>query len=190
MVQEYRDYGVLDVPDNIKTTGLAVLAIAFHPLFRDDFDMRCEGLGSWEGQAAWLVHFRQLEEKPSRLRTYVVNGNNYPVRLKGRAWIGADNLQILHLETDLVRPIPEIRLMTEHTSVSYGPVQFKRNDVDLWLPKNAELYVHFNKRRFHRSESFDHFMLFATDAADKANLPKAGANPSPNPPTDHGTALR
>ncbi len=179
MVQEYRDFGVLDVPGNIKTTGLAVLAIAFHPLFRDDFEMKCEGLGDWDGQAAWLVHFRQLEDKPSRLRTYVVNGNNYPVRLKGRAWIRADNLQITHLETDLVRPIPEIRLMTEHTSVSYGPVQFKRNDIDLWLPKSAELYVHFNKRRFHRSENFDHFMLFATDAAQKAKAPKGDLNPTP-----------
>jgi hypothetical protein len=182
IIQEYRDSagGSLDMPDKITTTGLPVLAIAFHPLFRDDFDMHCEGLGDWDGQPAWLVHFQQIEEKPSRLRRYVVNKNNYPVRLKGRAWIQADNLQIVHLETDLVRPVPEIHLLTEHTSVSYGPVQFKRSGTDLWLPKSAELYVHFAKLRFHRSESFDHFMLFATDAVDKAKFPKA--EPSPIPP--------
>jgi hypothetical protein len=188
-IEEYRDYGELDAPGKIKTSGLAVLAIAFHPLFRDDFEMRCEGLGDWNGQAAWLVHFQQWEQKPSRLRTYVVNGNNYPVRLKGRAWIGADNLQIIHLETDLVRPIPEIRLLTEHTSVSYGPVQFKRSGTDLWLPKSAELYVHFDKRRFHRSESFDHFMLFATDATDKATLPKTASAPPPAT-EEHGPAAQ
>ena len=183
IIQEYRDSagGDLDMPDKITTTGLPVLAIAFHPLFRDDFEMHCEGLGDWSGQPAWLVHFRQIEERPSRLRRYVVNKNNYPVRLKGRAWIQADNLQIVHLETDLVRGIPEINLMTEHTSVTYGPVQFKRRGADLWLPQNAELYVHFAKRRFHRSESFDHFMLFATDAVDKAKLPQAGLSQSPPP---------
>ncbi len=181
-IQEYRDSsgGQLDMPDNITTTGLAVLAIAFHPFFRDDFSMRCEGLGDWQGQPAWLVHFQQIEEKPSRLRRYVVNKNNFPVRLKGRAWIQADNLQIVHLETDLVRPIPEIHLLAEHTSVSYGPVQFKRSNTDLWLPTSAELYVHFAKLRFHRSESFDHFMLFATDAVDKAKLPKSEPTPSPS----------
>jgi tetratricopeptide (TPR) repeat protein len=181
IIQEYRDSagGDLDMPDKITTTGLPVLAIAFHPLFRDDFDMRCEGLGDWNGQPAWLVHFQQIEEKPSRLRRYVVGGNNYPVRLKGRAWIQADNLQIVHLETDLVRGIPEIYLMTEHTSVTYGPVQFKRRGTDLWLPQNAELYVHFAKRRFHRSESFDHFMLFATDAVDKPKLPKTESSQIP-----------
>jgi tetratricopeptide (TPR) repeat protein len=184
IIQEYRDSagGELDMPDKITTTGLPVLAIAFHPLFRDDFDMRCEGLGDWNGQPAWLVHFQQIEEKPSRLRRYVVSGNNYPVRLKGRAWIQADNLQIVHLETDLVRGIPEIYLMSEHTSVTYGPVQFKRRGADLWLPQNAELYVHFAKRRFHRSESFDHFMLFATDAVDKPKLPKTESSQIPPAP--------
>jgi tetratricopeptide (TPR) repeat protein len=177
LVQEYLDAGNLEVPDKIKSNGLALLAIAFHPFFRDDFEMQCEGLGDWDGQAAWLVHFRQVDDKPSRLRSYVVGGNTYPVSLKGRAWIRADNLQILHLETDLVRPIPEIQLMTEHTSISYGPVQFKRGATDLWLPMNADLYVHFAKRRFHRTESFDHFMLFATDAVQKPKTPKANSVP-------------
>ena len=184
MISEYRDSagGDMDMPDHITTSGLPVLAIAFHPFFRDDFDMHCEGLGDWNGQPAWLVHFQQSEEKPSRLRRYVVNGNNFPVQLKGRAWIQADNLQIVHLETDLVRGIPEIQLLNEHTSVSYGPVKFKRNGVDLWLPQSAELYVHMAKRRFHRSESFDHFMLFATDAVDKPKLP-AQASQAPPAPT-------
>jgi len=187
IIEEYRDAGELDMPDKINSTGLAVLAIAFHPLFRDDFEMHCEGLGDWNGQAAWLVHFRQFDEKPPRLRTYVVNRNNYPVRLKGRAWIRADNLQIVHLETDLVRAVPEINLFTEHTSVSYGPVQFKRSGTDLWLPQNAEVYVHLAKRRFHRSESFDHFMLFATDAVDRVKLPNS--DPSHGPSVGQRTAL-
>ncbi len=189
-VQEYRDSGDLDMPDKITTTGLAVLAIAFHPLFREGFEMRCEGLGDWNGQPAWLVHFRQFEDKPSRLRTYVVNGNYYPVRLKGRAWVRADNLQIVHLETDLVRAIPEIHLFTEHTSVSYGPVEFKRSGTDLWLPKSAELYVHFGKRRFYRSESFDHFMLFATEAVDKPKVSKLPTSDAPAVSPDKGSALR
>ncbi len=178
-VDEYRDADNLDMPGQIKTTGLAVLAIAFHPAFRDDFEMHCEGRGDWNGQAAWLVHFRQMDNRPSRLRTYVVNKNNYPVSLKGRAWIGADNLQIVHLETDLVRPLPEIHLMTEHTSVTYGPVRFKNGDTDLWLPTSAELYVHFGKRRFYRSANFDHFMLFATGASEKVKVPNPASSQGP-----------
>ena len=177
IIQEFRDAagGVLDMPEQIVTSGLPVLAVTFHPAFRDGFDMKCEGLGDFNGQAAWLVHFRQRDDKPVMIRTYVVNGNNYPIRLKGRAWISVDSYQVLHLETDLIKPIPEIKLLTEHTTVNYGPVEFKKFNTDLWLPKTADLYVHFSKHRFHRSESFDHFMLWATDAQDKIKAP-------PNPP--------
>lgn len=188
-VQEYRDAGDLEMPDKITTTGLAVLAIAFHPSFRDDFEMRCEGLGDWNGQPSWLVYFKQSEEKPSRLRTYVVGGNNYPVRLKGRAWILADKLQVVHLETDLVRAVPEIRLDVEHTSVNYGPVQFKKHGADLWLPTSAEMYVHFGKHRFRRSESFDHYMLFATDATDKATMPKHTTTDTDKPTNNSGPSM-
>ncbi len=180
LIQEYRDAGNLEMPDKITTTGLPALAIAFHPLFRDDFDMRCEGLGDWQGQPAWLVHFRQSDAKPSRLRSYVVNKVGYPVNLKGRAWILADSFQIAHMETDLVKGIPDVRLMTEHTSVSYGPVQFKKNNAELWLPKTAELYVHLGKARFHRSESFDHFMLFATEATEKPKVPTDNQGSAPS----------
>ena len=178
-IQEYRDAGNLEMPDKITTNGLPILAVAFHPLFRDDFEMRCEGLGDWKGQAAWLVYFRQLDTKPSRLRSYVVNKNYYPVSLKGRAWIAAENYQILHLETDLVKAIPEIHLNTEHTSVSYGPVAFRKHGTDLWLPMSADMYVSWGNRRFHRSENFDHFMLFSTDATDAPKLPKTESSAAP-----------
>lgn len=105
------------------------------------------------------------------------------MRLKGRAWILADKLQVVHLETDLVRAVPEIRLDLEHTSVNYGPVRFKHSGSDLWLPTSADMYVHFGNRRFHRSESFDHYMLFATDATDKAKMPKTNDAPTPTNPS-------
>ena len=115
------------------------------------------------------------------MRSYLVNKVAYPVHLKGRAWVLTDSYDIVHLETDLAAAIPQIRLSTEHTSVTYGPVEFKRAKTDLWLPKSADLYVHLGKRRFHRSESFDHFMLFATDVEEKRTVPKEGsANPSGN----------
>ena len=186
-IEEYREPKSLDTM-SIKTTGLAALAIAFHPVFHDDFGMRCEGLGDWNGQAAWLVYFRQLDNKPSRLRAYLVRGNEYPVYIKGRAWMGADNLQIIHQETDLLRPIPEIGLMTEHTSVSYGPVEFKGHGTNLWLPKTAELYARFKKGSFRRTESFDHFKLFATDAVYKVKPPKS--DPAEGATSNQGPAPR
>jgi len=105
-----------------------------------------------------------------------VNGSVYPVALKGRAWIKADSFQIVRMESELVSPAPEIHLATEHQIVDYGPVAFKKKKEDLWLPHSAELYFNFRNRRYYRRDSFDHFMLFAVDSAEKRNELKPQSN--------------
>lgn len=173
LVDEYRTWKSRgeDFPDHIATRGLPALAFVFHPELRDNFEMKCEGLGSWNGAATWLVHFQQREDKPHHTQEYVVNGHVFPVSVKGRAWIGADNFQIVRLESDLVRPIPEIQLFSQHWSVDYGPVHFIKQNQELWLPKNADLYFDFLKHRYYRRHTYDHFMLFSVDTEEKRKEP-------------------
>jgi tetratricopeptide (TPR) repeat protein len=167
-VDEFRSgrYGVSDLPDQIVTNGLPTLALVFHPDMRDDFQMTCEGLGSLHGQATWLIHFRQREDRPMRVQSYLVGTEVYPVELKGRAWISADNFQILRVESELDKAIPRIQLRSEHQIAEYGPVKFNGKDVELWLPKSAELYLDFGHHLYYRRHSFDHFMLFSVDSTD------------------------
>jgi len=174
MVDEYRTWhsAAEDFPDHIATRGLPALAFVFHPDVRDNFEMKCEGLGTWNGAATWLVHFQQREDKPHHTQEYVVNGRVFPVSVKGRAWIAADTFQIVRLESDLVRPIPEIQLFSQHWSVDYGPVRFTRQNEELWLPTKAELYFDFLKHRYFRRHSFDHFMLFSVETEEKRKEPK------------------
>ena len=180
-VSEYRSErsGLADLPDHIASNGFISLALVFHPSMRDNFQLTCEGLGDWHGQATWLVHFQQRGDRPNRFHSYIVNGSVYPVALKGRAWIKADSFQIVRMESELVSPAPEIHLVTEHQIVDYGPVAFKKKNEDLWLPHSAELYFNFRNRRYYRRHSFDHFMLFAVDSAEKRKEPKAAVEPLP-----------
>jgi tetratricopeptide (TPR) repeat protein len=170
---EYRDlrYGLTDLPDHIVTTGFVTLALIFHPSMRDSFDMACEGLGEWHGQTAWLVHFQQRDDKPNRFADYVVGTQRYPVKLKGRAWITADNLQIVRIESDLAKPLPQ--LSVEHQIANYGPVEFKQQNVQLWLPQAVDIYLELNRHYYYRRHSFDHFMLFSVNSVDKTKMFKS-----------------
>ena len=96
----------------------------------------------------------------------------YPVKLKGRAWISADNFQVVHLESDLVGGVPELRLLLEHVSVDYGPVPFKDRNKELWLPQTAEVHMDFKGHRYRRRHSFSEFYLFAVDVDEKRKEPK------------------
>ena len=72
----------------------------------------------------------------------------------------------------MVSPMPEIELLSEHQVVEYGPIPFGKKNMSLWLPKSAEIYFDFRRRRYYRRHSFDHYMLFAVDSQEKHKPPK------------------
>lgn len=173
---EYRAEKILtlsEFPDHIASTGFAALALIFHPHMRDNFAMTCEGLGDWHGQATWLVHFRQREDRPNRIHSYKIGNQTYPVDLKGRAWITADKFQLVRIESEMINPVPEIRLLSEHEVVEYGPVPFPMKNTSLWLPKSADIYFDFRKHHYYRRHSFDHYMLYSVDSDEKRKEPVA-----------------
>jgi hypothetical protein len=164
-VQEYRSRSPIapQFPDLIATEGTPILVLVFHPAYAPDFDMKCEGLSSWQGRAAWQVRFEQRRDRQNRLSNIVVKSKMYTVRLRGRAWILADSYQVARLETDLADTIPAIHLRLEHMNVEYRPVAFAARHTELWLPASAELFLDFSGRRFYRKHSFTNFTLFSVD---------------------------
>jgi hypothetical protein len=180
-VDEYRNSGgkPAEFPDGVITNGLPALVMVFHPFYAANYEMTCEGLAKWSGAPAWQVHFRQRPDKPVTNHGYRMgrNGPSYPVALKGRAWISADNYQIVRLETDLLKPIPAIRLAAEHTAVEYSSVTFREGNVRLWLPQTAEVFFDWNGRRVHRRHTFNNYMLFAVDEKVRIASPKGAETP-------------
>ncbi len=174
-VDEYRTDKITpaEYPDHIASTGFAALALVFHPDMRDNFTMTCEGLGDWHGQTTWLVHFRQRQDRPNRMHSYRIGDQEYSVDLKGRAWITPDKFQIVRIESEMVNPMPAIRLLSEHEVVEYGPIPFPSKNTSLWLPKSAEIYFDFRKHRYYRRHSFDHYMLYSVDTQEKRKEPVA-----------------
>jgi Tetratricopeptide repeat len=173
-----------DFPDGLQSKGLPALVLIFHPYNVGSFDLTCEGLARRNGRLAWQVHFRQ--SRPNSLRAYKIgiNGPSYPVSLKGRAWIAADSYQIVRLETNLVRPVPEIRLADEHTVIEYGPVRFRERNVDMWLPQSAEVYSDLRGRRFHLRHSFSKYLLFSVDDKQTISTPKVAEETPPKSPSE------
>jgi len=176
-VEEFRTVGSAfgEFPDGLETNGLPALVLIFHPNNAGSFEMTCEGLARWNGRIAWQVHFRQRADKPNTMRSYRMGfeGPLHPVALKGRAWIDAESYQIVRLETDLVAPVPEIRLVADRTAIEYGPVHFRTRNVEMWLPSTAEVYFDWKGRRFHRRHSFSNYLLSAVDEKQRISAPKS-----------------
>ncbi len=157
---------------DISMFGLADLPLVFHPALRNDFHMRCEGLGKWQDRATWLVYFRQRPDRPERIRSYgLSDGSSYSVGIKGRAWISADTYQIVRIEANLMKPLPQVGLGSEEDVIEYGPVPFRRQNTQLWLPTSADIYFYFHHRPFHRHHAFTNYSLFSVSASQKIGRP-------------------
>ena len=175
-----------EFPGWVETNGLPALMLIFHPHEVGNFEVRCEGLARLSTGLAWQIHFRQRPDKPNTIRRYRIGlqGQSYRIDLKGRAWIAADSYQIVRIETQMIAPVPQIRLAADFTAIEYGPVHFQKRNLDMWLPQTAEVYSDWKGRRFHRRHSFNKYMLFSVDDKQIISGPKMVEDKSLKPDPD------
>jgi tetratricopeptide (TPR) repeat protein len=167
---------------HISMFGLADLPLIFHPSLRRDFQMTCEGLGKWEGRATWLVYFRQRPDRPEQIRSYqLLDGSSYTAGLKGRAWIAADTYQIVRIEADLMKAIPQIGLGSEEDVIEYAPVPFRSKNTVLWLPSSADIYYFYDHRPYHRHHTFTDYRLFSVSTSQKIGQPNTSEEKNNQP---------
>ncbi len=168
-LDEYRDgeRGQGGFPGDLATVGITSLMLIFHPYHVKEFEMECEGPTEWNGRVAWKVHFEQRVDRPASMSSLRVGDAVYPILLKGTAWIDTQHYQIVHLETDILRPVPAVRLKTEHQVLDYGPVTFEQKQLQLWLPLEADIYLDVNGKRFHHRHVYSDYRVFSVEMAHK-----------------------
>lgn len=143
--------------------GMPGLALVFHPDFQRDFGWSCQGLGHWDGRPAWIVRFEQLPDHPvAPVMSFETPTGSQLLPLKGLVWLSRKDGHVMHLETDLVKPLNSARLQREHFSVDYRLVRFHSHPVELWLPERVDMYVLYRGHAYHNYSHFSHFELFWT----------------------------
>ena len=173
-VQESRtpERGSRVLPVSIQDVGLPEMALIFLPDFQSDYEMKCEGAAEWNGQLTWVVHFQQRKNRPSHTASFGVKGIAYPAKLKGRAWIAQDSGEVMHLETSLMEAVPAANVRQMYLSIDYAPVQFRTQNVRVWLPQAVDAYGDFGDHRTIVSHTFTNFLLFAVRTDQIIEKPK------------------
>jgi tetratricopeptide (TPR) repeat protein len=182
-VEEFRDGSRESrMVGGVGTSGFAAMAMVFHPSYSGDFEMKCEGQGSWKGEAVWYVRFQQRDDKAPRMRSFTSERGSAALRFKGRAWITANTFQIVRLETDVISPPKELRFEGEHMVIEYAPVTFKERKQSFWLPASVDIYAYVRGRRWHRNHSLSNYVHFAVDTKYKITDPDVPNDPNKPPP--------
>jgi len=177
-VDEYRNspHGARGFDGDIEANLAASLALIFHPSHIDEFAMTCDGPLEWHGEGVWRIDFQQRLDRPATMSAFRVNGQEFTILLKGSAWIDRENDQILHLEADLLQPMPGAGLTMLHQSVDYAPVKFAQHKTTLWLPQVGEVTAEFRGRRLLEHHTYSDFQLFSVDTSQKIDKPADSSN--------------
>ena len=160
--------------------GTAAFALIFHPRLVKNFDFRCEGKADLQGTPAWQLRFEESADPNKSFHQIRIKNSVYQLRFKGRAWVAADNYEVMQLQTDLVAPIPQIDLQVEHLDIAYAPVAFDKRKLQLWLPESASLYIAYHGHRYARLHSFNQFQLFTIGTEQTVKAPQVSTDASPN----------
>jgi hypothetical protein len=177
-VDEYRNGspGMTGFPGHIASTGSAALVLIFHPIHLDEFSMNCEGLLTWHDIPVYVITFQQRLDRPNTMSEFRAGSMSYNIYLKGTAFVDPETFQILHLDTDLLKPIPELTLDVEHQSIDYGPVAFASHNDNLWLPQLADITVRYHNKEFNERHAYSDYRLFLVETGQKISKPTVSAS--------------
>lgn len=175
-VEEYRSAKTQGEPPPLSDTGTAAFALIFHPQKIGNFEFHCEARTEVKGISAWQLRFEESPDPRKSFHQIRIDRSIYQLRFKGRAWIAADDYQILRLQTDLVAPISQIHLQQEHLDITYAPVDFDKRKLRVWLPANASMQIRYRGHSYQRVHNFSHFQLFlvVTEQTVKEPIPGPG----------------
>lgn len=173
-IEEYRLAKTEDDSAHIWDTGTATFALIFHPREIGNFQFRCEARTDLQGVSAWQLSFEESPDPRKSFHQIRIDQSVYQLRFKGRAWIAADDHQILRLQTDLVAPVPQIRLQLEHLDIAYAPVAFDKPKFRVWLPASALMQLKYRGRSYERVHTFKQFQLFLVDTEQTVKDPSPG----------------
>jgi hypothetical protein len=178
VVDEYRGHteGVRSFQGTIEANLSASLVLIFLPAHLEEFEMSCAGPEDWNGHSTWRVHFQQRRDRAATMSDLKVGNNYYSMLLKGFAWIDRENYQIVHLETDLLQAVPELRLEMLHQSVDLGSVTFAKRKATFWLPQVAVITADFQGKRLVERHTYSKFRLFFVDMEQSIGKPASASN--------------
>ena len=162
--------------DFMLTAGFVAGPLIFHPTYQPGSTFRLLGHQKIKGRDAYLIAFAQ---EPGRSRIYgsfKCEGKSRDTFFQGVAWINSTDFRILRLRTDLLTPLPLVKLEAETTQIEFDEVHFKRFPEGFWLPADVTVTLDWSGRRLRNRHEYSDFVVFNVDAMEKIGRPK-GAPP-------------
>jgi hypothetical protein len=163
------------------TRGFVSAEFIFHPAYHSESTFRYLGRQNVNGRNTFVVAFAQIPSKAHFTGDFRKGETSVTTLFQGLAWIDAANYQIVRLHTDLLAPLPEVRLEKVTMNIDFGEVKFNSLKEAIWLPEEVTVTLGWNGKQLRNKHQYSDFKIFNVDASEKIGKPKESVE-SPKPP--------
>ncbi len=160
------------------TKGFASTELIFHPDYRSESTFRYLGRQKVSGRSTFVVAFAQIPGKAHLNGNFRRGATSIPTYSQGLAWIDTTSYQIVRLHTDLLTPLPDLKLDRVVMNVDFNEVHFKQVKEVLWLPQEVTVTLNWNGRELRNTHDYSDFKIFNVEASEKIGRPKEPARSS------------
>jgi len=151
------------------TNGFSTLLLVFHPYYSNAFEFEPGEEETVDGVQALTVHFKHIRGRRS-LASLSLRNREFPLELKGTAWLDKNTGQVLKIESTLIDDMSDIGLRSLNVHVDYRYIQLGKNNASLTLPVLATVEVTTPRQHWRNTHKFSDYKIFGAEAEQDPNV--------------------
>lgn len=155
----------------LSTSGFAILALIFHPIYQSDYEFRQLPDEMLDGKLLHRMAFRHIKgtRSPSVL---LLRERKYPLDWRGTAWIDPASGAIARIEAGLEEPLENLGLLRLDAKVTYSDIRFAGARDDYWLPTGAVIEAETKRQLWRNTHLFTGYRRFDVETNVKTETPQ------------------
>jgi tetratricopeptide (TPR) repeat protein len=154
------------------TAGFVSAPMLFHPAQQRGSSFRLLGYQKLNGRDAIVIAYAQIPGQARIFGTFRSGKNIGTTFKQGIAWIDKENYQVLRLVSDLLVPLPQVKLEKLSTQIDFAEFSLDDMNEKLRMPAHVVVTVHSNGKALRNTHSYSDFKLFSVEASQKIAKPK------------------
>ena len=148
------------------SNGFATLFLVFHPYYSDAFKFTLAGEEELNGHILEKVSFEHIPgmKSPAAL---ALRGREYPLELKGTAWIESETGSIAKIEAGIADTLEDVGLKALSSEIEFAPLIFKDARQTYWFPTQARVEVETPKQHWRNLHQFTQYKKFSVTTEEQ-----------------------